>query len=629
MTGKPAANLAELSGRAVALGMLLGLLLTAANTYLGLYAGLTVSASIPAAIISMGVLRTLFKGGTILENNIVQTMASAGESVAAGIIFTVPALVITGVWADFDYWKVTAIGLLGGVLGVLFMIPLRRTLIVEDKELIYPEGVAAANVLETGESGGKELVAVFATLGAGAVFKALSALVGVLRPAVEVGTRVGRSLAYFGCDMSLALLGVGVIVGLEVGALVFLGGAIGWLIGIPIYYLYADIPAGASAVDAAGAAWSSQIRYMGVGAMIVGGLSSMWGIRGGIVKGLRQTVAGLQDVAAQSTDRTDRDLPSRWTMVILALSAAATVGLYRILVGDWPTAFTAGVLMVGASFFFVAVSSYIVGLVGSSNNPVSGMTICALLFSSVVLLAFGMSGDRGILAVLGVAGVVCCAAATAGDTSQDLKTGFLVKATPWRQQVAQFIGVVIPAFIIAPVLAILHSGPGIGTGEEGSLQAPQASLFAAIATALFRGTGAIPWTMVGIGAALGVGMLIYNSIQDAREAGREGRKGFRLHVMPVAVGVYLPMSLSVPIFLGGVLHHLLSKFGEKATRRSLLIGSGLIAGEAVAGILIAVLASWQPGRFPIPVVESDLLTLAVFGLAAWLIFSSSRKAAQA
>jgi len=626
MNGKD--TLAELSGRAVALGMLLGLLLTAANTYLGLYAGLTVSASIPAAIISMGLLRTLFKGGTILENNIVQTMASAGESVAAGIIFTVPALVITQVWTDFSYWKVTAIALLGGVLGVLFMIPLRRTLIVEDKELIYPEGVAAANVLQTGESGGRDLVAVFVTLGAGAVFKALSAMVGVLQPALEVGTRVGRSLAYFGCDISLALLGVGVIVGLEVGVLVFAGGAIGWLIGIPLYYLYAPMPEEMSAVEAAGAAWNSQIRYMGVGAMIVGGLSSMWGIRSGIGKGLQQTVSGLQEAASHAVERTDRDLPSRWTMTILVLAAVSTVGLYRILTGDWPTALTAGVLMVAAAFFFVAVSSYIVGLVGSSNNPVSGMTICALLFSSVVLLAFGMSGDRGVIAVLGVAGVVCCAAATAGDTSQDLKTGFMVGATPWRQQVAQFAGVIVPAFIIAPVLTILHTGPGIGTGEEGSLPAPQASLFAAISRALFQDSGDIPWVMVGIGAGIGVALLTFNAVLDARDHRRaDGSKGFRAHVMPVAVGIYLPMALSVPIFFGGLLHYGLTKHGSKATRRAMLIGSGLIAGEAVAGILIAVLASWKQDLFPIPVLDSELFTLVVFLAAAWMIFSSARKAA--
>jgi putative OPT family oligopeptide transporter len=410
----PHANLAELSGRAVTLGLLIGIVMTAANTYLGLYAGMTVSASIPAAIVSMGILRGILKKGSILENNIVQTMASAGESVAAGIIFTVPALVIAGVWQDFPYWKVTMIGLLGGVLGVLFMIPLRRTLIIDDDELVYPEGVACARVLEAGQVGGSNLSSVFMALGGGVLFKSMNGLVGIINPVVEGAIGVGRTVLYFGTDISVALLGVGVIVGLEVGILVLAGGAIGWLIGIPLYYLTAPMPEG-SALDAAWTAWSEQIRYMGVGAMIVGGLSSMWTIRGGIAKGIRE-VAGSFRTANAKVDRTQLDLGIKHTLPILVLAAGATIGLYWSLTDDLSVAIVSGVVMVIAAFFFVAVSSYIVGLVGSSNNPVSGMTICALLFASGVLLLLGMSGATGIIAALGVAGVVWCAAATAGDT---------------------------------------------------------------------------------------------------------------------------------------------------------------------------------------------------------------------
>ncbi len=473
-------------------------------------------------------------------------------------------------------------------------------------------------MLEAGQSGGRELTAIFVSLGGGLLFKALSGLVGVIRPVVEGATVAGRTVLYFGTDVSVALMGVGLIVGLEVAALVFAGGVIGWLVGIPLYYLSAPMPEGA-AVDAAWGAWSGQIRYMGVGAMIVGGLSSMWGIRSGIGKGVRQALGGMQKVAG-TVERTELDLPTPLTLGTLAAAAVGTVVLYWALTDDIAVALTAGVVMVGASFFFVAVSSYIVGLVGSSNNPVSGMTICALLFSSGVLLLFGMSGTTGIIAALGVAGVVCCAAATAGDTSQDLKTGFLVGATPWKQQAAQFIGVLAPTVVIAPVLTLLHNAYGIGTGGEQSLRAPQATLFANIAQALF-GDAEMPWMMVGVGMAIALGLLILDGIL------KNMGSPFRAHVMPVAVGIYLPLGLSVPIFLGGLLHRILRSYGEAATNRGVLIASGLIAGEAIAGILIAVLLTTTTLDLPIPVLDSALVSLGAFGLVGWLVLQSGKKAA--
>ncbi len=610
----------ELTWRAVILGLAIGVVMTAANTYLGLYAGMTVSASIPAAIVSMGILRGLLRRGTILENNIVQTMASAGESVAAGIIFTVPALVIAGVWTDFPFWKVTMIGLLGGVLGVLFMIPLRRTLIVEgDDELIYPEGVACAQVLEAGQEGGGELKRIFASVVGVVVFKSLIGLVGVIRPIVEGAARAGRTLVYFGSDMSVALLGVGVIVGFEIALLVFAGGAIGWVVSIPLFYLAHPLPAG-NIVDAAWDAWSGQIRYMGVGAMIIGGLWSMFSIRKGIAKGVREAMSGFRAKQQASRERTDQDLPTSQGVVILLLAGVTTIVLYDALTGSTSIAIVAGVVMVIASFFFVAVSSYIVGLVGASNNPVSGMTICALIFSSIVLLLLGMSGTPGILGALGVAGVVCCAAATAGDTSQDLKTGFLVKATPWRQQVSQFIGILLPAFIIAPILTLLHRGYGIGTGGEQALRAPQASLFASIAKALFEGTG-LPWTMTAIGMGIAVGLIILD-----RYLQRSGSR-FRAHVMPVAVGIYLPLALSTPILIGGLLSALLVKQSagrrraatDTAQHKAVLIASGLIAGEAIAGILIAIPRT-AGMDLPIPVIDSNLLSLVALAAVIAIIY---------
>lgn len=606
------ATIREFTFRALLLGLLIGTVLTAANTYLGLYAGMTVSGSIPAAIISISILRGLLREGTIHENNIVQTIASAGEAVAAGVIFTIPALIVTGVWSDFPFWKVSLIGLLGGLLGILFMIPLRRVLIVEDKNLVYPEGVACARVLEAGDSGGGAMRTVLASLGSGLVFKSLTGLVGVFRGTVEYAWRVGGTVFYFGTDISVALLSVGVIVGMEIGVAVLAGSVIAWVVSIPAYYLAGTLPEG-PAMDAAWGAWSSQIRYMGVGAMIVGGLSSMWKIRRGVVKAVRQLFSGIGRVTG-AVARVDEEMPKTHIGTLLALAAIGTFAVYRMVTGSLSIAIVAGIVMLIAAVFFVAVSSYICGLVGSSNNPVSGMTICALMFSSLVLLILGMSGSAGVLGALGVASIVCCAAATAGDTSQDLKTGLLVGATPKMQQYAQLVGVAIPIFAIAPVLTLLHNAYGIGTDAPGALRAPQATLFAAIAEALF-GDSDLPWTMVWIGVAIALGILVVDGMLE-----RAGSR-FRAHVMPVAVGIYLPLSLMVPIFLGGLISRQLKRLGEGTTRQSVLISSGLIAGEAIAGILIAIPKTVATDiEIPIPVADSQALSLAGLAAAMYLIY---------
>lgn len=603
---KQSASIREFTLQALVIGLLIGTVLTAANTYLGLYAGMTVSGSIPAAIVSMGILRGMLKRGTIHENNIVQTVASSGEAVAAGIIFTVPALIIAGVWTEFPFWKVSLIGLLGGSLGILFMIPLRRALIVEDKDLVYPEGVACARVLEAGETGGRPMLKIMGALCSGIGFKSLIGLVAVFRGTAEYAWRMAGTVLYLGTDISVALLGVGVIVGIEIGVAVLAGGAIGWLVAIPIYVFLNPVP-DQSAMDAAWGAWSDQIRYMGVGAMIVGGLSSMWAIRRGIAKALKQLASGIGR-AKEAVARTDEDMSNKTVGAILCVVAIGTFVLYQSVTGSVSIAVTAGIVMLIASLFFVAVSSYICGLVGSSNNPISGMTICALMFSSVVLLILGMSGTAGILGALGVASIVCCAAATGGDTSQDLKTGHLVGATPVKQQVAQFAGIVVPIFTIAPVLTLLHNAYGIGTDAPGALRAPQATLFASIAQGLF-GDSDLPWNMVGIGVVVAIGLLVVDGFLK-----RSGSR-FRAHVMPVAVGIYLPIALMVPIFLGGLISHQLKNRSEAATRNGVLIASGLIAGEAIAGILIAI-PKTVATEIPIPIPVADSLLLSLAGLAA-------------
>jgi putative OPT family oligopeptide transporter len=581
----PEKSVAEFTAASVILGVVLGLIMTAANTYAGLYAGMTVTASIPAAVISMGILRGLLGRGTILENNIVQTIASAGESLAAGIIFTIPALVIVGIWQDFNYWMVTVIAIAGGLLGVLFMIPLRRTLIVEEKELVYPEGLACAEVLEVGETKGSGIVYIFSAIGVGAVFKAWVSALGIIKGSVEGAWAAGRTAFYFGCDMSVLLLGIGYIIGMNISALVFIGGAIGWIIGIPIYGAIKGMPAAGSLVDSAYDIWSTQIRYMGVGAMIVGGLWSIIKIRSGIAKGLRDALLGREHLEKGPIPRTDQDIKQRVVLGLTLVTVVAVFAIYMALTKSVGVTVVSTVSMVVAGFFFVAVSSYIVGLVGSSNNPISGMTICTILFASALLLLAGMKGTEGILAALGVAGVVCCGAATAGDISQDLKTGYLVGATPRRQQFGQMLGVVIPAFVIAPVLSVLQKAYGIGSSE---LPAPQATLFASIARAMFT-EHPMPWGMVEIGALIGIVLIVADEI--LRRAG----SGFRAHVMPVAVGIYLPLGLAVPILAGGLVQTLVRRAARKrgdedaALNRGILFGSGLIAGEAIMGIVVAFL----------------------------------------
>ncbi len=605
----------EFTVKAIFFGLFIGTILTAANTYLGLYAGMTVSGSIPAAIVSMAILRGLLRRGTILENNMVQTIASSGEAVAAGIIFTVPAMVITGVWTEFPFWKVSLIGILGGFLGILFMIPLRRVLIVEDKDLIYPEGVACARVLEAGQEGGSSMLKIMTALFGGVVYKCCSALFAIFRGTAEYAWRIAGSVFYFGSDVSVALLGVGVIVGIEIGVAVLGGSVIAWGVAIPLYYMLNPLPEGASALDAAWEAWSSQIRYMGVGAMIVGGLSSMWKIRSGITNAIRQLKSSFGHLAV-TVSRTEQDLSNTTVGVILLAAAIGTFFLYSIMTNSISIAITAGVVMLVATLFFVAVSSYICGLVGSSNNPISGMTICALMFSSLVLLLLGMSGSAGTLGALGVASIVCCAAATGGDTSQDLKTGYLVGATPKYQQLGQFIGIVIPAFSIAPILSLLHNAYGIGTDAPGALRAPQASLFASITDALF-GDASLPWNMVWIGVAIALSLLMLDSFLE-----RSGSR-FRAHIMPVAVGIYLPLALMVPIFLGGWLSELIQKHSKRAKQASVLIASGLIAGEAIAGILIAIPKTLPDlfGRdFPIPVIDSLGVSVAGIAVAMFCIY---------
>ncbi|MCB1623765.1 MAG: oligopeptide transporter, OPT family [Pseudomonadales bacterium] len=593
----------QLTVRAVVLAVLLAMILAAANTYLGLFAGMTIASAIPAAVISMAVLK-LMGGGGILENNIVATGASAGSSIASGVIFTIPALIILGYWNDFlsHYWWVLAIAGLGGLLGVLFSVPLRRSLVVEQK-MAFPEGKAAAEVLKTGENPAAGLrILGWSALGGG--FAKLGAANGLkLFPDTAASaTYFGKAIGFFGTNLSPALLGVGYIVGLNVGTLVVLGGMLSWNLAIPIYSMFfldgnpqlAASLQGVSAEDAAYAIWSQEIRYLGVGAMLIGGLWALISLRRSILSGVKSGLAVAR--AGPGTGvvpHTDQDLPMKWVLLGMVLFTLPLWLLYQNIVGSIAVSLPMTIIMVVAGFLFCSVSAYMAGLVGSSNNPVSGITICTILFAALVLLLLmGPNATIGPVAAIMIGAVVCCAACISGDNLQDLKCGYIVGATPWRQQVMLGIGAATSALVMAPVLHLLDSAYGIGgvptVEHPNPLLAPQATLMASVAKGMFG--GALPWGTIAIGALIGVTIIVWDVILQHR-----GSK-FRAPVLAVAVGIYLPLELSVPIFVGGLLSYLVARtFGsgkseaevDRLHRKGMLFAAGMITGEALMGIVIA------------------------------------------
>jgi len=595
----PRGSAPQLTARAIILSLILTVLLAAANAYLGLFAGLTVATAIPAAVVSMGVLRMLGRS-SILENNIVATGASAGSSIAAGTIFTIPALVIMGHWTSFQYWWVFAIAGLGGLLGVLFSVPLRRTLIL-DQKLQFPEGVATAEVLRVGENPGQGVKALSLAAATGALFKlALSGL--KLSPEAFISARYfgERTIGFFGINLSPALLGVGYIVGLNIGVLMLSGGALSWWVFIPFYntYLSGQDPAlaaqlvGLSAEDAAYLIWSRQIRFIGVGAMLIGGLWSLWSLRNSLLSGIK-TGMSVRDAGRADLPDTERDLPMSMIMTGIVLFVLPLFALYYVVVGSLGIAFTMAVIMVIAGFVFSSVSGYMAGLVGSSNNPVSGITISTILFASLILLGImGKGSTVGPVAAIMIGAVICNAAAIAGDNLQDLKAGQLVGATPWRQQVMLGIGALASAAVMAPVLNLLLEAYGIGTpAREGvaALTAPQATLMASVASGIFG--GGLPWNMVATGAV--VGALVITLDEWLRRRGAS----WRSPVLAVAVGIYLPLELSTPIFVGGLIAELATRWHRRRNpnadpellkQNGLLFSAGLIAGEAIVGVLIAI-----------------------------------------
>jgi putative OPT family oligopeptide transporter len=624
--------LPQLTVKAVVLGLVLSMVLAGANAYLGLFAGMTVSASIPAAVISMAVLK-LFKNSNILENNIVQTAASAGESIAAGVIFTIPALIILGYWNVFDYMWVTVIAGLGGLLGVMFTIPLRRSLIVEE-QLRYPEGTATAEVLKVGAAPGQgaKLLALAGVLGAATklVETGLRLWAGTAQAATYVGS---STIAYVGMNLSPALVSVGYIVGLNIAVLVFLGGAISWYVAIPIYStwlldsdpgLAAQFAGGMGAGDLAYAIWTSQIRYLGVGAMLVGGVWALISMRGSLVSGVISGLKAESRSATAAYDHTQHDTPMRLVFIGIALFIVPIFVVYQTIVANAGIALAMTIVMVIAGFLFSSVAAYMAGLVGSSNNPISGITIATILFTSLFLLwLMGEEAVNGPAAAIMVGAVVCCAAAIAGDNLQDLKAGYIVGATPWKQQVMQGIGVVSAVLVMAPILNLLLQAYGIGVptaDQPDALLAPQATLMASVAEGVF-GAG-LPWGMIAAGAGVGAVIVALDEYLRMTDA------AWRAPVLAVAVGIYLPLELSTAILLGGLIAYAANRRAEAgdgdsalAKRNGMLFASGLITGEALIGIAMAI-PIVLTGNPDVIAIDGNLPSfvglLVIAGLAGWL-----------
>jgi len=659
----------ELTVRVFFFGVILSVLLSAANAYLGLFAGMTVSAAIPAAVMALGIMR-FFRNSTIYECNLIGTCASAGESLAAGVIFTLPALLLLGFWEQFSYTWVALIAGFGGLLGTLFTIPLRRSLIVETK-LQFPEGVATAKVLETGRKDTSGIKYIVQAALAGGLFKIGANALGIWPEIMQGARRMGGSILYFGSNLSPALLSVGYIVGLNIALLMFVGGAINWYVAIPVVsaqnewpqyqllnrnvpqewtvagggFVVVDpndpkawdsrtsearawnafvletraidpnaSPADANSVrayndkvlaklgqpvpakDYAQRIWSKRTRYAGVGGMLIGGLWTIFRLRKSLISGMTSGLNAYKQLkeGKGGTDRLERDLPMQWIIGMIVGSIVPLFLVYQHYVQQVHISLIMAFVMLGTGFLFAAVAGYMAGLVGSSNNPISGVTVSTVLVASVLLvLLMGKSAVNGPAAAIIVGAVICCAAAIAGDVMQDLKCGRLVGTTPWKQQVMEMVGTASASLTIGPVLSLLQGAYGFaGMKAAGSkaLSSPQANLMASVARGVFE--GGLPWTFVIMGMIAAVGIIALDQYLQARKC------SFRVPILAVAIGFYLPFQLSVPIFVGGLISVAVARFHKRnksdaaamegAERRGLLIASGLITGEAIMGILVAI-----------------------------------------
>ena len=563
----------ELTPTAIITGIILACIFSGANAYLGLRVGMTVSASIPAAVVSMGIIRLILKRNSVTENNIVQTIGSAGESVAAGSIFTIPALFM---WAAEwnktppSLMEIFLIALSGGILGVLFMVPLRRALIVKEKDnLPYPEGMACAEVLLAGEEKGSSAATVFKGMGLSALYKFVSDGIHLFPSELHWELPFYKG-AGIGLSALPALTGVGYICGFKISAYMFSGGILAWLVIMPLISFFGQDTVIAPADISAGALtstqlWSNYIRYIGAGAVAVGGIISLIKSLPLIVSTFLKTVKGYDKSTTNSSNPHDIDL-SYYLILVLTVIMMLVIWLAPVI----PVTFLGAVIIILFGFFFTAVSSRLVGLVGSSNNPVSGMTIATLLISTLILKLTGTSAYEGMTGAIAIGSIICIIASVAGDTSQDLKTGYILGATPKRQQIGELIGVTASSLIIGLVLYLMNMAWGYGSAE---LPAPQATLMKLVVEGVMGDS--LPWTLVAIGGFIAVMTELIG-----------------IPVLPLCIGLYLPFSLSAGIMTGGIIRYIFDKTGtaKEGISKGILYCSGLIAGEGLTGIILAMFA---------------------------------------
>ena len=615
----------ELTVTSIVMGIILAVVFGAANAYLGLRVGMTISASIPAAVLAMGVIRVIMRKNSILESNIVQTIGSAGESLAAGAIFTLPALFLwaaDGKMETPSILEITLIALLGGLLGVLFMVPLRNALIVKEHGILpYPEGTACAEVLLAGEEGGANASTVFAGMGFAAIFKFV--IDGFKLVPSEVSLRVKGFAGEIGTQIYPAVMSVGYICGPRISSYMFAGGLVSWMVLIPAVVLFgADLtlypgtaPIGQMfAEGGASAIWGSYIRYIGAGALAAGGIISLAKSLPLIIRTFSDAMKSLKGNTNTNTTRTGQDINMG---VILGGVLLITIAIW--LAPPIPVTFLGAIIVVIFGFFFATVSSRMVGLVGSSNNPVSGMAIATLLIATILLKATGDSGIHGMQGAIAIGSIICIVAAIAGDTSQDLKTGYLLGSTPKKQQIGEFIGVFAAALAIGGVLYLLNAAWGFGSEELG---APQAMLMKMIVEGVMENN--LPWTLVFIGVFLAIAVEIVG-----------------IPVLPFAIGVYLPVQLNACIMVGGLVRLAFDKMNMKDKKKKdaiindgVLYCSGMIAGEGLIVILLAVFAVFHvdkaidlSSRLNLPASVSNIGSLVVFALVilSLLKFSLWRK----
>lgn len=635
-------NMAEFTIRALVIGLVMSVVLGAANAYLGLKAGMTIAATYPAAVIGMAVLK-LFKG-SILEENFARTVGSIGESVAAGAIFTIPAFLIAGVWTEFytvqHYLEATAIMFVGGVVGILFVTILRRVM-VEDKDLPFPESVAASEIHKAGQSGASGAKYLFFAMGLGALIQILKQLqffaaswekfIAFAQKKITFGSgasvEAGGGALLTTPGVSPAYMGVGYIIGPNLAALNFTGGLLAWGLFVPLllYFLGPEMLASLQAqgnvtvsdetwIGFANQIWRTIVRPIAIGGMLMSAAFTLYRMRKSLGAGLSRAIGDVKKAAsgsASSEKRTEKDMNFKWVFIGILLSAVATFVIYLYFAQDVVAALVATLVMIVAGFFFAAVSGYLVGLIGSSNNPISGLTISTLIIAALLMVALGVKGMSGIAAVLGVAAVICVAAAVAGEMLQDLKVGHILGGTPWKMQVGDLFGILLSSAVMFFPLLVLHQGD-INTGGTGlggkAYPAPQASLMAILSKGIVGGDMAWPLIIVGILMAIGFILLKVKS------------------PMLVCVGMYLPLETSFAIFIGGLIKGILEKMSAKRNHNEaqkarienngVLLASGLIAGEALVGLLFAFFAvvEWKvPVIFAQPTFALSLLVFVVVG----------------